>query len=72
MDGRTRTKTFFPCVVAYRIKSPTVRLLLGADIWSRLLVMLATNAASVSATQRIKTLNNVSAASEPFDALARQ
>ena len=45
IDGRTRTKTFFPCVVAY---PAAVRSLLGADIWNRLLVMPATNAASVS------------------------
>ena len=52
-----------------------VHSLLGADIWNRLLVMPATNAASVSsfsAARRIKTLNDVSEASEPFGALARR
>ena len=46
IDGRTRTKTFFSCVVAY---PAAVRLFpLDANIWNRLLVMPATNAASVS------------------------
>ena len=49
-----------------------VCLLLGADIWNRLLIMPATNAASMSlfsAAQCIKTLNDVLAVSELFDAL---
>ena len=49
IDGRTRTKTFFPRVVAYRNNQLlSARCHAGADILNRLLVMPAINVASVS------------------------